>query len=121
MDRIALLHTRLPITTLGLLGILLVWGLIEIARGRLSASFLAMIWVAQWLLSAQFLLGLMLLVGNVRRLDLALHVIYGVITVSFMPAALVYFRERVGRRAALHVVGCVVVLLVLLVRAVATV
>ncbi|PDW02729.1 hypothetical protein [Candidatus Viridilinea mediisalina] len=121
MERIALLHSRLPITTTGLLIVLLLWGVIEVARGRAGPSFMAMLWVAQLLIMAQFVIGVLLLVGNIRRFDLALHIFYALVTVSFLPAALTYFREREGRRAVLHLLGCCLVLLILVLRSVATI
>jgi uncharacterized PurR-regulated membrane protein YhhQ (DUF165 family) len=121
MERIALLHSRLPFTTTALLVVLLLWGLVELARGQAGQGFMAMLWVAQLLLIAQTLLGLLLLLGNLRRPDLALHLIYGLLCVAFLPAALAYFRERKGRRAVLSLIGCGFVLLILVLRTVATV
>lgn len=121
MERIALLHSRLPFTTTALLVVLLLWGLVELARGRVGQGMLALLWMAQLLLVAQGILGMLMLLSNLRRPDLALHLIYGLLSVTFLPAALIYFREREGRRAVLTLLGCGFVLLILVLRTVATV
>jgi heme A synthase len=121
MERIALLHSRLPFTTTALLSVLLLWGLVDLARGRVGQALPAMLWMAQLLVIAQFILGILLLLANVRRPDLALHLIYGLLCVSFLPAALIYFREREGRRAVLILLACGFVLLILVLRTIETV
>jgi heme A synthase len=121
MERIALLHSRLPFTTTALLVVLLLWGLVDLARGRVGQGLLALLWMAQLLVIAQSILGILLLLSNFRRPDLALHLIYGLLSVTFLPAALIYFREREGHRAVLTLLGCAFVLLILLLRTIETV
>lgn len=121
LARISGLHTRLQITILFVLSGLLLWGLICTARGRLDQGFVASIWVAQLLLIAQAGLGIALLFGGANLLALALHLIYALIAVASLPAALRYVRALPPRNAALTLTGICFVLLVVVGRAAETV
>jgi len=120
MERIALLHDRLLTTLVLLLGVLLLWGLACVARGSVGRGYIAGLWVAQLLIVAQGLLGVLLLVTGGQVVLYALHAIYGVTAAFFLPAAIAYNRGRAGRREALVYAGACVFLLGVLARTATT-
>jgi hypothetical protein len=117
MERIALLHSRLQLTISGVLVALIVWGLIEAWRGRVGQGYLAAIWVAQLLIVAQALLGLPLLLSTGQAGRLALHLVYGVVALACLPAALAYNRGRATRWEALVLAATSLFLLGVVIRA----
>jgi len=119
MTRIALLHSRLPLTITALLVALLLWGLVCAARGRVGRGYVAGLWVAQLLITAQGLLGGLLFAGGAPA-GLALHSIYGVVAALCLPAAMAYNRGRAGRWEALIFAATCLFLLGVMIRAVAT-
>jgi hypothetical protein len=117
MERIALLHSRLQLTISGVLVALIIWGLLSAWRGRVGQGYLAAIWVAELLLVAQALLGLALLVAGGQPARVALHIIYGVVAVVCLPAALAYNRGRATRWEALVFAAACLFLLGVVIRA----
>ncbi|MEI6181123.1 MAG: hypothetical protein WCP31_10240 [Chloroflexales bacterium] len=101
MERIALLHSRLPLTIAALLTILMIWGLIAAVRGRFGQGYTAALWIAALLIITQGSLGLLLFFSSGRPGRLALHLVYGVVAVISLPGALHFNRGRTTRRAAL--------------------
>ncbi|MFV9503497.1 MAG: hypothetical protein AB4911_02915 [Oscillochloridaceae bacterium umkhey_bin13] len=122
MLRIALLHSRLQLTIMAVLAGLLVWGLICVWRGRVGQGYLAGMWVIQWLLLAQGLLGVAIVVlGSAQIMALALHIIYGIVAMISIPALLRYTRTLDGREAAWYLTGGCFVLLIIVGRAFETI
>jgi heme A synthase len=111
MERIIQLHERLQVTITGVLVALLLWGLLLAALGRVGRGYLAGLWVAELLLAAQVLLGVLIVLGGVPLGPLALHVIYGVVAALVIPAVAAYVGERDGRREALILAGTCLFLL----------
>lgn len=98
---LAQLHSRLQITiSLVLIG-LLIWGLLAAARGGVGRGYLAGLAIAQLLLMAQALIGLVIAFGAPSAAGLILHYVYGVVAISCLPAAYLYNRGRTGRWEAL--------------------
>ncbi|NTU81783.1 MAG: hypothetical protein HGA45_20810 [Chloroflexales bacterium] len=120
MERIALLHSRLQLTISALLAVLIVWGLVAALRGRVGQGYTAAMWVAQLLIVAQCLLGLIQLFGDVRLGRMALHIVYGVVAASCLPGAFLYNRGRAGRWEALVFAAVCLFLLGIVIRAFAT-
>ncbi len=117
MERIALLHSRLQLTISGVLVALIIWGLLSAWRGRVGQGYLAAIWVAELLLVAQALLGLTLLLAGGQPARSALHIIYGVVAIACLPAALAYNRGRSTRWEALVLAAACLFLLGVVIRA----
>lgn len=117
MERIALLHSRLQFTISAVLAALLIWGLVAALRGRVGQGYTAALWVAQLLIIAQSLLGLVLLFGDVALGPLALHIVYGLVAVSCLPAAFLYNRGRASRWEALVFAAVCLFLLGIVIRA----
>ena len=120
MERIALLHSRLPLTIAALLAVLLVWGLVAALRGRIGQGYPAALWVAALLISAQALLGLSLLFSAGLPGRMALHSIYGVVATLCLPAAFRSNRGHTTRREALVFAAVCLFLLGVVLRAFVT-
>jgi hypothetical protein len=120
MERITLLHSRLPLTIAALLAVLLIWGLIAALRGRVGQGYTAALWVAALLIIAQCLLGLSLLVSAGQPGRMALHSIYGVVALLCLPGAFHYNRGRATRREALLFAAVCLFLLGIMLRAFVT-
>ena len=120
MERIALLHSRLPLTIAALLTILMVWGLIAAVRGRFGQGYTAALWIAALLINTQGGLGLLLFFSSGRPGRLALHFVYGVVAACSLPAMFHFNRGRTTRRAALSFTAVCFLLLGIIGRAFAT-
>jgi hypothetical protein len=120
MERLLLLHDRLPFTILVLLALILLWGLVDLIRARVSQGLLALLWIGQLLLCAQALLGLILLLANLRHPYLALHLIYGLFSLLLLPATLFYTKGHSGRGGVATLLACCFVLFIVVLRASAT-
>lgn len=117
MEHIAQLHSRLQLTISAVLIALVIWGLFCAWRARVGQGYLAAIWVAELLLVAQALLGLLLLVDDGQPGRLALHIIYGAVALACLPAALAYNRGRSSRWEALVLAAACFFLLGVVIRA----
>lgn len=114
IERIAQLHSRLQGTISALLLVLLLWGLIGVWRGRVGRGFTATLWIAQWLITTQSILGAVLLMSRLFLAEiLALHIIYGLIAPLLLPGAFAYNRGRDDRQAALLFVVITLFLLII--------
>ena len=120
MERLLLLHDRLPFTIIGLLALILLWGLVDLVRARVSQGLLALLWIGQLLICAQALLGFILLLANLRHPHLALHLIYGLLSLLLLPATRFYTKGRSGRGVVATLLACSFVLLIVVLRASAT-
>jgi len=79
-----------------------VWALLTAVRGSgLSGSFWGAVMIGEGLLVAQGLIGAVLWLGGHQPARGAMHLLYGVLSVIVLPAALTYLRGREGRREAL--------------------
>lgn len=117
MERLAALHSRLQLTISGLLVVLVCWGLISILRGRFGNGYTAGLWIAQLLLIAQSILGLLSLLRVPNPIYFALHSIYGLFIVVVLPATLHYTQQRTGKREAILLTGICLMMLVMVLRA----
>jgi hypothetical protein len=95
------LHARLQVTILFVLIALLLWGLVCVLRGGVSQGYTSALWVAVLLVVAQSLIGLALLFTTGQFLRMAMHLVYGGLTLAMLPGALLAARRRGGRREAL--------------------
>lgn len=117
---LAQLHGRLQITISLVLAGLLIWGLFCAARGSVGRGYLAGLAIAQLLLLTQALIGLPVLLGAARPGALILHIIYGGVAVSCLPAVYLYNRGRAGRWEALTFAAVALFLLGVAIRAAQT-
>lgn len=101
MERLLALHARLQFTILLVLIGLLLWGLLCALRARLGQAYLATLAIAQLLLVAEGLLGVLLLFGTNAPGRLVLHIVYGTVALLLLPAVYLYNRGRSHRWQAL--------------------
>lgn len=111
------LHSRLQTTLTILFTILMLWGLVAALRGNAGPIYLALLWIAEWLAVAQALIGLVLFVAFGFPFHMAMHLIYGLLAVTLLPAAMLYARSRSGRHAALVYAFVSLLLMVVTMRA----
>lgn len=116
IERIELLHARLLFTILLVLAGLMIWGVIGfLRRTPPSALYRSCMWIAELLLLAEFALGVILLINGYTPADLPLHLVYGIVAVGVIPAALIYTRNAADRRVHLiYVLACLFLLPVVL-------
>ncbi len=101
------MHASLLSTTLLMLGVLVLWGVINIARNRMPQLYRAAIAVAELLLLSEFIIGLMLLLSGRQPGQLALHLVYGLVAVFTLPGAIAYAHERSPRTAQMiYILAC---------------
>jgi hypothetical protein len=117
MSHIVLLHARLQVTISLALAALLLWGLVCALRGSVGRGYIAALWVVELLGAAEAMLGLPLLLSSGRPLSMAMHMIYGALTVSMLPGTILFARGRAGRREALTYAFICLLLLVVAMRA----
>ncbi len=102
MLRLMLLHDRLQVTITLVLLVLAAWGLILFLRGKTGGNgYRAALTVAALLIGSEVLLGILLLFAGLRPPGLAMHLVYGFVAVTAIPALLLYTRDRTGRMNAL--------------------
>jgi hypothetical protein len=119
MDRLILLHARLPATLTLLLIVTIGWIGWCAYRNRLDQPAQILIGINQWLVSAIVVLGLVQLPGADLRL-LALHLIYALIGLGILPLTGRLLAGRADRAAALYYLAALTTLLVVTARAAAT-
>lgn len=116
LDRIEFLHARLMFTILFVLIGLAIWGVIAFLRGAAPSSlYRSCLWIAELLLGAEFALGVVLLANGLMPADLPLHLVYGVVAIGVIPAAMIATREQLDRRANLiYALACLFLLPIVL-------
>lgn len=108
MNYLLSMHASLPTTTLLLLGVLVLWGLVNIARGSIARLYGAAMAVAELLLLSEFIIGVVLLLLSGRQpAQLALHLVYGLVAVLTLPGAVIYAHERSPRTTqVIYLMAC---------------
>ena len=98
MATLLLLHARLVITILLLLGALVIWGFFNYLRGEgVSGSYKGALAIGELLLIAEFVLGVILFVIGDRPYRSGIHILYGIVAIIMLPGAFSYTRGRDGR------------------------
>ena len=119
MERLELLHARLPTTLLLMVLTSIAWLGWCAYRARLDRPAQVLLGITQWLVVATALLGLGLLPAADLRV-MALHLIYALIALGILPFTTQLNRERDERSAAVNYLAALSVLLVVASRAAAT-
>lgn len=101
MDFLFSMHARLPTTILIVLAVLIVWSIVNYARDRTPSAHRAVLWIAEWLIVAEVLIGVALLLDVRQPVRMTLHIIYAAVAALTLPVALAYARERDSRSAQL--------------------
>ena len=96
-------HSRLAISAVLFSLICAIWGIVNYLRGRgVTSGYWGTLAIAEFLMLAQALVGLVLLVGgSVPARGLLVHLLYGSTAVISLPAAYIYSKGRDGREYSL--------------------
>src|SRR4051794_13160465 len=98
MNTLIVLHARLLITILLFFGALALSGFFSYLRGQgLSGSYRGGLAIGELLMLAQFILGVILLIGGRHPPREAVHILYGLVAVITLPGAFAYTRGRDSR------------------------
>ena len=95
MESLVILHARLVLTIVLFLGALALWGGFNYLRGQgVSGSYNGALVIAELLLIAEFLLGVILLLGGRQPYRPPIHILYGVVAIIMLPGTFAYVRGR---------------------------
>ena len=98
MATLAVLHARLVITILLFFGALSIWGFIGYLRGHsITGSYKGALAIGELLMLAQFVVGVLLLLGGAQPYRLSIHILYGIVAIIGLPGAFAYTRGRDDR------------------------
>jgi len=108
MNTLILLHARLLITILLFFGALTLWGFFSYLRGQaISGNYRGALAIGELLMLAQFVLGLILLIGGRHPAREAIHILYGLVAVLTLPGTFAYTRGRDSRYEQLiYAIAC---------------
>jgi hypothetical protein len=111
VERIAELHAALLFTILLVLGALALWSGLFALLGRPAGSLLLSgLAIGELLLVAEALLGVVLYASGLRPARSELHLIYGLVAVALLPAAMGYAHDRPARQRHLtYALACLFV------------
>jgi hypothetical protein len=98
MAALDVLHARLLTTILLFFGVLSIWGLVNYLRGQaISGSYKGALAIGELLMLAEFILGVLLLLGGAQPYRLSIHVLYGIVAIIMLPGTFAYTRGRDDR------------------------
>jgi hypothetical protein len=98
MATLAVLHARLVVTILLFFGILSIWGFISYLRGQsISGSYKGALAIGELLMLAQFVVGVLLMLGGTQPYRPSIHILYGIVAIIGLPGAFAYTRGRDDR------------------------
>jgi hypothetical protein len=98
MNWLLIIHARLLFTILLFFGALTLWGLVNYLRGQpISGGYLGALAIGELLMLAQFIIGVLLLLGGRQPYREAIHILYGVVTIITRPGTFAYTRGRDSR------------------------
>jgi hypothetical protein len=98
MSTLILLHARLVTTILLFFGALAIWGFVGYLRGEgITGSYRGALVIGELLMLAQFILGVILVIGGLQAARQAIHILYGVVAIIVLPGTFAYTRGRDGR------------------------
>jgi hypothetical protein len=98
MAALDVLHARLLVTILLFFGVLTIWGLVGYLRGQpISGSYKGALAIGELLMLAQFLIGVLLLIGGAQPFRLSIHILYGIVAIITLPGTFAYTRGRDDR------------------------
>jgi hypothetical protein len=108
MAALDVLHARLLVTILLFFGVLTVWGLVGYLRGQaISGSYKGALAIGELLMLAQFVIGVLLLIGGAQPFRLGIHILYGIVAIITLPGTFAYTRGRDDRwEQLIYVVVC---------------
>lgn len=107
MNFLLSMHASLLSTTLLMLGVLVLWGVINLVRNRIPQLYRAAMTVAELLLLSEFIIGLIVLLSGRQPAQFALHLVYALVAVFTLPGAIIYAHERSPRTTQMiYILAC---------------
>jgi phosphatidylglycerophosphate synthase len=98
MAGLTVLHARLLVTIMLFFGALSIWGFFSYLRGQgISGSYKGALAIGELLMLAQFIIGLLLLIGGLQPYRPSIHILYGVVAIIMLPGTFAYTRGRDDR------------------------
>lgn len=98
MAALDVLHARLLVTILLFFGALSIWGFFNYLRGQsISGGYKGALAIGELLLLAEFIIGVLLLLGGARPYRLSIHILYGIVAIVTLPGTFAYTRGRDDR------------------------
>jgi hypothetical protein len=98
MSPLPVLHARLVVTILLFFGALSIWGLFSYLRGRgVSGSYKGALAIGELLMLAEFIIGVLLLIGGAQPFRYGIHILYCIVAIITLPGTFAYTRGRDGR------------------------
>jgi hypothetical protein len=92
------LHARLLFTILLFFGALTLWGVVGYLRGQpISGGYRGALAIGELLMLAQFIIGVLLLIGGRQPAREAVHILYGLVAIIMLPGTFAYTRGRDSR------------------------
>jgi len=121
MATLALLHARLVVTILLFFGALSIWGFIGYLRGHsISGRYRGALAIGELLMLAQFVIGVLLMLGGAQPYRPSIHILYGIVAIIGLPGAFAYTRGRDDRWELLIYVAVCLFLCGIALRAITT-
>ena len=108
MAALAVLHARLLVTILLFFGVLTIWGMVSYMRGHsISGGYNGALAIGELLLLAEFVIGVLLLIGGSQPYRPSIHILYGIVAIITLPGTFAYTRGRDDRwEQLIYVVAC---------------
>jgi hypothetical protein len=98
MDWLLFMHMRLLVTILLFFGALTLWGLFGYLRGQeISGGYRGALAIGELLMLAQFVIGVLLLLGGRQPSRPTIHILYGIVAIMMLPGTFAYTRGRDSR------------------------
>jgi hypothetical protein len=98
MAALAVLHARLVVTILLFFGVLSIWGFFNYLRGSsISGGYKGALAIGELLMLAEFILGVLMLIGGAQPFRYGIHILYGIVAIITLPGAFAYTRGRDDR------------------------
>ncbi|MEA3336058.1 MAG: hypothetical protein U9R25_09140 [Chloroflexota bacterium] len=99
---LTIIHDRLAITAVIFTAICAIWGLIIFLRkGNISGSYWGTLAIAELLMIAQMVIGVVLWAGGGRPGRGGVHLLYGITAIISLPALFLYIDGKDTRREAI--------------------
>ncbi|HJZ46118.1 MAG TPA: hypothetical protein VKE41_03090 [Roseiflexaceae bacterium] len=108
MAALGILHARLLLTILLFFGALSIWGLFNYLRGHsISGSYKGALAIGELLMLAEFVIGVLLLIGGAQPYRPGIHILYGIVAIITLPGTFAYTRGRDDRwEQLIYVTAC---------------
>lgn len=95
MSALVFIHASLLRTILLFFGALTAWGVVNFVRRQpLTGSYRGALIIGELLMIAQFMIGVIMLLGGLQPARPALHILYGFVAILALPGTAAFVRGR---------------------------